>query len=251
VSRLDLTAIALTGTGDDGTFRPAPAGRDWMSGTRDGFARRCLPMLIANQAGWEVLNPADVTLEWDGSDDLDGLQVRGDAPVRSHFGHGIATWTLPYLLRTPPGFNLLVRGPANRPKDGVAALEGIVETDWSTATFTINWILTRPGTVHFAADEAIALLVPCRRGELETFDASIEPFDHTNPVLADYQEWRQGRESFLTGLAGGATSGRREQWQGDYFRGTLGAPSPGAGRHQTRLHLRPFQRRDTDSGGDH
>jgi Family of unknown function (DUF6065) len=43
------------------------------------------------------------------------------------------------VFRTPPGCNLYVRGPANSPKDGIAALEGIIETDWSEATFTMNW----------------------------------------------------------------------------------------------------------------
>ena len=49
----------------------------------------------------------------------------------SHFGDGILTWHLPILFRTPPGYNLLVRGPANYPKDAVSPLEGIVETDWA------------------------------------------------------------------------------------------------------------------------
>ena len=49
------------------------------------------------------------------------------SPGESHlaeslFGHGILTWTLPYLFRTPPGYNLLARGPANWPKDGSAHL---------------------------------------------------------------------------------------------------------------------------------
>jgi hypothetical protein len=43
----------------------------------------------------------------------------------SHFGSGILTWNVPYLFRTPPGYNLLVRGPANWPKD--AAFEKGIE----------------------------------------------------------------------------------------------------------------------------
>jgi hypothetical protein len=37
---------------------------------------------------------------------------------------------LPMLFRSPAGYNLLVPGPANYPKDGVRPLEGIVEP-WS------------------------------------------------------------------------------------------------------------------------
>lgn len=70
---------------------------------------------------------------------LDAIQIQtaGDAHrhyVVSHFGAGVVTFTVPYLFRTPPSYNLHVRGPTNMPKDGIYPLEGIVETDWSQAS---------------------------------------------------------------------------------------------------------------------
>ena len=35
---------------------PAPRARDWMQATRDHVANRCLPLLVANQAGWFAFN---------------------------------------------------------------------------------------------------------------------------------------------------------------------------------------------------
>jgi hypothetical protein len=153
---------------------PAPSGRTWMTETPNRFAYRCLPLLIANQAGWLLLNRHAVRATWNGSDALDGVAVEplGERlpTVRSHFGSGILTWNLPFLFRTSPGYNLLVRGPANWPKDGACPLEGLVETDWSPATFTMNWKLTRPHfPVVFEEDEPICMIVPQRRGELEAF----------------------------------------------------------------------------------
>jgi Family of unknown function (DUF6065) len=43
----------------------------------------------------------------------------GEITPVSHFGDGIRTWHLPMLFRTPPGYKLLVRGPANYPKEAV------------------------------------------------------------------------------------------------------------------------------------
>jgi Family of unknown function (DUF6065) len=113
---------------------PAPIGRTWMSEMRDGWPNRCLPMLIANQSGWEMRNPCAFTATWMGQGN--GVDViiapdkreAGQLLPLSHFGYGILSWNLPLLFRTPPGYNLLVRGPANYPKDGVCPLEGIVET---------------------------------------------------------------------------------------------------------------------------
>ena len=46
----------------------------------------------------------------------------------------------------------------------------MIETDWSVATFTMNWKLTRPHwPVTFEIGEPICMVVPQRRGELESF----------------------------------------------------------------------------------
>jgi len=42
-------------------------------------------------------------------------------------------------------------GPPNWPKDGVYPLSGLVETDWLPFPFTMNWQMTRAGSVSFSA----------------------------------------------------------------------------------------------------
>ena len=134
-------------------------------------------MTLANQSGWFVLAGHDAIGEWDGGDEVADLVVTipGEPPravqAQSATGHGILTWTIPYVFRTPPGWNLLCRGPANYVKDGVAPLEGLVETDWSLASFSMNWKFTRPGRVEWRKGEPVAMLVPQRRGDLEEFSA--------------------------------------------------------------------------------
>src|SRR5579884_101588 len=153
----------------------APRARDWMDATRDHFAYRCLPLLIANQAGWMVLNSHSIRVTWTGGWDPSCVRVESLAnedrvPASGHFGHGVLTFNLPFLFRTPAGYNLHVRGPANWPKDGIVPLEGLVETDWSVATFTMNWKLTRPDVeVVFEQDEPICMVLPQPRGLLESF----------------------------------------------------------------------------------
>jgi hypothetical protein len=88
----------------------APRRRDWMEQTKRHRAYRCLPLLIANQAGWFVLCPTGLRARWDGRPEADGVRVEldgGEAPrIKSHFGHGVLTFGLPYVFRTPPGVNL-------------------------------------------------------------------------------------------------------------------------------------------------
>lgn len=151
---------------------PAPASRAWMNETTDSFANRCLPLKVANQAGWFVLNDRAFEATWDGGKEKASVRVEyadgagEERPLAtSHFGHGILTFHVPYLFRTPPGYNTLARGPANWPKDGACALEGLVETDWLVGSFTMNWKLTRPGLpVLFEKDEPVCMVVPRSAG---------------------------------------------------------------------------------------
>ena len=45
---------------------PSPAKRAWMDASYRGFANRCLPLLIANQAGWFILNGHEFRATWSG-----------------------------------------------------------------------------------------------------------------------------------------------------------------------------------------
>lgn len=235
---------------------PAPRWRDWMNETSKRFANRCLPLLVANEAGWALLNPVAFTATWNGTDSTYGVKLEFDeivsrrAPVTSTFGYGIVTWGVPILFRTSPGFNLLARGPVNLPKDGASALEGIVETDWTPATFTMNWKLTRPNhPVRFEAGEPFCFLLPQRRGELESFAPRLVDRDTASDVTAENAAWRARRDElqkrhFIAGHIGPEAAGWGE-WEGSYFRGVQedGEPFP---EHQTKLRLRAFEdlRRD-------
>jgi Family of unknown function (DUF6065) len=144
-------------------IRPAGAKRGWMDGAPESYPYRCLPLSIANSHGWEILNNCGFEAEWNGGLDASDVIVRadegckaGDQPVPL-FGQGTFTIHIQGLFQTPPGWDLYVSGPPNAFKDGAAPLSGIIETDWSPYSFTMNWRLTRPGQrVRFEENEPIA-----------------------------------------------------------------------------------------------
>ncbi len=223
----------------------APSSRSWMDATDMRFANRCLPLKIANQAGWFVLNSHAVRVTWSGGNGLSDLEIEpldgSAAPAAaSHFGYGILTWEIPYLFRTPPGYNLHARGPANWPKDGAYPLEGIVETDWAVSTFTMNWKLTRADLpVVFEADEPVCMIVPERRGELESFRPEIRDIEADPELSSAYQQWAQSRARFNSELKVPDSEAVKRSWQKHYSQGT--SPSGlRAAEHQTKLKLKDF-----------
>jgi len=208
-----------------------------MDETPHGFANRCLPLLIANESGWEILTPARVTATWRGGF-LSGdctIDCEGACePPMAHFGSGIVTWRIPYLFRTPPGWNLLIRGPANLPKDGASSLEGVIETDWASQPAFHSWKLTRVDhPVTWEAGEPICVVLPQRRGELEAWRPRREDIFAHEELSREYLIFSESRATF--------NATRPRAWQKDYFLGI----SPGnarapQGTHQTKLKLQPF-----------
>jgi hypothetical protein len=245
----DLVAYHST---DAPTVELAPASRwrDWMSPWLKRSAQRCLPLLMASESGWVLENPRTFTAVWDGTDAIDGLRV--DYPdgkpefgvAGSTFGGGVLTFNVPYVFRTPPGVNMLARGPSNWPKDGVAPLEGLVETDWSVATFTMNWKITRPDhPVTFEQGEPYCMVVPQPRGMLESFTPGFRPMSEDSELLEGFHTWSQARrelkmKKFLS-LYADEFSDYRAAWQKEYFRGQYpnGTAAP---EHQTKLRLGRF-----------
>ncbi len=240
---MKLTAHVLDGYTLD--IRPAPREREWMDATAQRYAYRCLPLDMANTLGWELLCQSGFSARWNGGDGLEDVVVLADpgtvAPALSHFGHGVLTFHVPCLFRTDPQVELLVTAPLNRPRDGIAGLSGLVETDWSPYAFTMNWRFTRPGEVRFEAGDAFAHLLPLQAGLLDQVEACWRPLSETPALEAEYLRWTESRAHFLHSLPDPAAEAAREQWQRGYFRGvdTRGCPAP---RHRTRLRLPPLSR---------
>jgi hypothetical protein len=227
---------------------PAPAERVWMELTQNGWPNRCLPLRMANQSGWLILNDAAFDVKWNGKPGVDGLEFKPVDGAKSHFatsmfGHGILTWSLPFLFRTSPGYNLLARGPANHFKDRIHALDGLVETDWSDAAFTMNWKITRPlKTIRFEKDEPICMIVPQRRGEMEAMTPEVRNLESARELLEGFNAWRESRLKLVERKKDPRAAGLRE-WEGHYMRGTtvLGVQAP---EHQVKRDLQPFAETD-------
>jgi Family of unknown function (DUF6065) len=246
-SEMKLTCYAIETNAP--TIRPAAATRPWMDDVIDNHAYRCLPLTIANSHGWDILAPLTFSAEWNGDPHPRGLVLRGDdgnAPplnrVSSHFGYGIVTFHLSYLFRTEPGWDLVASGPWNRPKHGIAALTGVIETDWLPYPFTMNWQMTQAGTVRFECDEPICTIFPIARGGLQGVEPEIVALEDHPEVSAPLRHWQQRRAELMRELYANPRA-LKDAWLRDYFVGRMpdGSAVPD---HQTKLKLAaPIDRR--------
>lgn len=242
---------------------PAPASRPWIDETMASAAARCLPLTIANQAGWWITSPRTFIAVWDGgshprslkllfADDHPASTSSSDDQIASVFGAGIVTFVIPWLFRTPSTIQLLARGPTNLWKDGAAPLDGLIETDWSPYSFTMNWRLTRPGLhVRFEAGEPICQIFPIRIGDAETLRPRLAQLREEPGLDSAHSLWLKNRaEQYAQTVASGEQTFRLDYTKGlmpdgqparcPHASSHAHTPAPTPPTHRTRLNLQPF-----------
>ncbi len=229
-------------------IRPGTPKRQWMDSTNERYAYRCLPLTIANSHGWELLSPVAFEAKWDGDIHMESVEIRVDPGYSDHlkpvtlFGYGTITWHVEAIFRTPPGWNLFVSGPPNRQKDAIQALGGMIETDWSPYTFTMNWRFTRAGQwIRFEENEPIAFMFPVERGKIEAFQPRIERLEDNPELKAAFEKWSESRNAFQKWVIEAKPAAPADKWQKLYFRGLDADGNPGPADHQSKLRLPPFR----------
>ncbi len=229
-------------------IRAASSRRQWMDETPDSFAYRCLPLNIANAHGWEVLSPCGFEAEWNGGAAVDDVVIRLDPGADAHqapvaiFGQGVLTFHIHGLFRTSPGYGLWVGGPPNAGKDAIAPLSGVIETDWSPYTFTMNWRFTRAGhPIRFEENEPFCFLFPLDRGLVEQIRPTIAPLEDAPDLKRQFEAWSASRDHFRAEVAADPPSTPAGTWQKAYYRGVDADGAAGPADHRSKLRLAEFE----------
>jgi len=231
------------GTGWDWSW--AKWQREWMDQTPSKYAYRCLPLTIANQTGWWVYNPVGFTAIWRGETAPGGVEFLFDSNpklwsgwVTDIFGSGIITWNTPFLFRTKPeGSRLLICGPINSFKHAIQPMTAIIESDWMTMSFTMNWKITEENRmVRFEAGEPLFQVIPLAGNigaDLEIASVKLMKLADDPEVAQAFEKWKQSRQQFHQQKKAGEV--KPDGWQKDYFQGQDVIEPKDIPGHRTKL----------------
>ncbi|MEH6487435.1 DUF6065 family protein [Hyphomonas oceanitis] len=226
---------------------PGRSQREWMDAFPDRHPYRCLPLTMANSTGWEILCPMDIKIQWNGGpkkEDINFLTTGDPAAIASfadsHFMRGIVTFHTGHLFRTPPGWGVWATGAPNWPKDGIAPLTGLVETDWLPFPFTMNWAMTRPGEVVFRKGEPFCFITLFEHKKLEEIEPERQIMTVNPELVKEYEAWSSSRSDFNARLATGEEKAMKERWQRHYMKGQK-VTGDKADEHQTKRRLKPVK----------
>jgi hypothetical protein len=224
------------------TIKPGERERGWFENFPDRFPYRCLPLVIANQAGLQLAMDFSFTVVWDGTPAITGIRVastdaRAATYISGHFGYGVLTFSIPHLFRTKGDTGLLVMGPANLPKIDAVPLTGIVETAWSPYTFTMNWKMLQPNrAVIWDAGEPFCQLVPLDLALIRDLKVTQRDIAEEPELQKSYTAWAESRRKFNAERKTAPRTPGPSPWQKHYFQGKLpdGQPGVDAEAHLTK-----------------
>lgn len=227
---------------------PGRPDRDWMDAFTVRHPYRCLPLVVANTSGWELISPYSFTATWNGGLKTTDIRIDPDddtSPeklarlVASHFSHGVLTFHTGYLFRTEPGWDIWAGGPPNQVKDAIQPLTGVVETFWLPFPFTMNWRFTRPGMISFKKGEPFCFIMPVPHQAVDEVQPIIKRIEDDPELNGDYLAWGQSRTAFLERLAKSDPNAAKQGWQRDYFKGQTPQGVQGPDSHINRRRLKP------------
>ena len=91
--------------------------------------------------------------------------------IDSHFGEGIITIGTPFILRTPPGINIMTINPPNYIIPNITVMTGVIETDNLRRNFTFNLKIQMPNIrVTVPAGTPLAGFIPIPRYFADNFE---------------------------------------------------------------------------------
>jgi hypothetical protein len=222
-----------------------------MDATPNHYAYRCLPLTIVNQTGLWIANPVGFSVLWRGDEASGSVVFRFDVVddvwknwINDQFGAGIVTWNTPFLFRTRPrGSRVLVCGPVNSFKPHVQPLTALIESDWMSMSFTMNWkIVTPQMPIRFEAGEPLFQIIPlisnvCR--DLEEAMVTYRKLLDDPEMARAYQDWHDGRRRFHDQKREGMV--KPDGWQKDYFQGRDTLRQDLAPEHMTKVTPPPVR----------
>ncbi|MDM7901862.1 DUF6065 family protein, partial [Brucella melitensis] len=106
-------------------------------------------------------------------------------------------------------------------KDGIQPLTALVETEWLPFPFTMNWHMTRPGTVRFEKGEPFCFIQIIEHKKMDDVVPTIKGLSDDPTLKAQYETWSASRSNFNQALADQVPETVKQGWQKKYFRGEI------------------------------
>ncbi len=143
----------------------------------------CLPLAMANSAGFYILSPATFVVEWDGDTQADAVvKVIEKMPcceVDNHAAFGSFTIQPGFVPKTrQTGDFILIKGIPNERCTPYQCMEAMIEAWWSPAKFGLVFLLNQAGRFLVNIGDPIAQMLVYKASGYEIEASTNKPEMH-------------------------------------------------------------------------
>lgn len=181
--------------------------RDWFEtdGRTTNLAKFCLPLTMANSAGYYLVSPVHFKVTWDGYDQspahIEIIEILDHAVIDDHSTFGGFTVQSSITIETlNDGDFVWIKQLPNQYRPWFYAMEALLESWWGQGGATVGLVcmLNRPGTFEMKIGDPIAQMICIRKEELEAnliFDNEyLQESYHFQSKREEYQRGDPGRQ---------------------------------------------------------
>lgn len=172
--------------------------RDWMENTADRHAYNCFPVSLANQLGWGISFPEDISFIWDGVSDSSPEHVKilsGEKYCHTDRSNATISFRTGLTFKTEKNTTTLIMPVPNQFIDGAQAFTTLLTTSFFSAGIPIVWRVTSPGKViTIPAGTPVAAIVPITLSDLNNSEINIYNGDSYAGADFDGREYGETAE---------------------------------------------------------
>lgn len=181
----------------------------YRNGDPNATIKKCVPVLDAMTAGYILVTPADIWVEMPENDHDQIYTTRVQSFKISTHSHGQASShpmvkknkdvpkiSNPWLIKTPPGYSVLITSPMHNPNGYFTCLPGVVDTDTYIQEINFPFTLNDPNfTGLIPAGTPMVQVIPFKRdtwemkigGEAEIKEANKVNSKHLTRIFNSYK----------------------------------------------------------------
>jgi hypothetical protein len=154
-----------------GNVSPLSIKREWMDNTWNAHAYHCFPVGLANQLGWGISFPEDITFIWDGISDTSQDHVKilkGKKYAYSSRANATVSFHTGIMFETDEDTTLLQMPVPNQPIDGITPFSTLISTSFYKEELPCAWMITKPNVeITIKANTPIIAILPLNLSNLQ------------------------------------------------------------------------------------
>jgi hypothetical protein len=156
--------------------------------------KKCLPLKIAGELGWDIILPDTYKISWNGGNSPKDIEITTSQKtdfISSSLGYGIITFKIPYLFELEKDTFIWIKGPSNNPVSlDLYALEGVVEADWFPSHITMNYkVVSKNKEIILEKGKPYCRLIPYPKNYIEEFIPQYEEMEKNENFSKKYMNY--------------------------------------------------------------